>query len=105
MFHLMSNYYEKMKFEMELRGYSPHTKKHYLSHVRLLESFCNKPLDKISPDEIKQYIIDNVHNLKHKVILLTTYSSGLRISEVLNLSISDIDSKNMLIRVRCGKGG
>ena len=43
-------------------------------------------------------------NVKHKAILLTAYSSGLRISEVLNLEISDIDSKNKLLRVRCGKG-
>jgi len=50
----MSNHYEKMKFEMELRGYSLHTQKHYLSHVRLLEKFSGKPPDQISPDEIKQ---------------------------------------------------
>ena len=43
-------------------------------------------------------------NLKHKTILLTTYSSGLRISETLNLRISDIDSSAMLIRVNHGKG-
>jgi len=41
MFCFMSNHYEKMKFEMELRGYSQHTKKHYLNHVRLLERFCS----------------------------------------------------------------
>lgn len=38
------------------------------------------------------------------MILLTTYSSGLRISETLNLRISDIDSKDMLLRVNQGKG-
>ncbi|MDA8210323.1 MAG: tyrosine-type recombinase/integrase [Clostridia bacterium] len=159
----MSNYYEQMKFEMELRGYSQHTKKHYLSHVRLLESYISKPLDQVSPEEIKLFlhhrikqgisysnidiacnafkvmfnsvlnrnwsddvivrprrqkklpyvlsrseilsIIERIPNVKHKAILLTAYSSGLRISEVLNLAVSDIDSKNMLIRVRCGKGG
>jgi len=45
-----------------------------------------------------------VRNLKHKTILLTTYSSGLRISETLNLRIADIDSGAMLIRVNHGKG-
>ena len=49
-------------------------------------------------------ITDQVQNLKHKTILLTTYSSGLRISETLNLRISDIDSVAMLIRVNHGKG-
>ena len=57
----------------------------------------------LSEDEILS-IMDQVLNLKHKTILLTTYSSGLRISETLNLRISDIDSKNMLIRVNHGKG-
>jgi site-specific recombinase XerD len=57
----------------------------------------------LSKDEILS-IIDQVDNLKHKVILLTTYSSGLRISETLNLHISDIDSKNMTLRINHGKG-
>ena len=43
-------------------------------------------------------------NIKHKTILLTTYSSGLRISETLDLRLSDIDSENMLLRVNQGKG-
>ncbi|MHB1043020.1 MAG: tyrosine-type recombinase/integrase [Eubacteriales bacterium] len=34
---------------------------------------------------------------------MTTYSSGLRISETLNLRVSDIDSKNMMIRVNQDK--
>jgi len=57
----------------------------------------------LSKDEILS-ITDQVQNLKHKMILLTTYSSGLRISETLNLRISDIDSVAMLIRVNHGKG-
>ena len=58
----------------------------------------------LSTDEILS-IMEYISNIKHKAILLTVYSSGLRISEVLNLVISDIDSKQMLIKVRCGKGG
>lgn len=159
----MPNYHEQMIFEMELRGYSTSTKKHYLSHIRLLEAHLNKPLDQVQPDEIKQFlhhrvkcgisysniniacnafkvmfncvlkrnwsdavivrpkrlkklpytlstdevvaILNQVSNLKHKTILATAYSAGLRISEVLNLSVFDVDSKNMLLKVRCGKGG
>ncbi len=158
----MSTYYEKMKFEMELRCYSQQTQKHYLNHVRLLERHFGKPVNQITPDDIRQYlhhriktgisysniniscnafklmfnsvlnrnfsddtivrpkklkklpyvlsndevlsILHHVSNLKHKTILHTAYSSGLRISEVLNLVSSDIDSQNMLIRVRSGKG-
>ncbi|MGB7531357.1 MAG: tyrosine-type recombinase/integrase [Halobacteriota archaeon] len=43
-------------------------------------------------------------NLKHKTILLTIYSGGLRVSEASRLRVSDIDSKRMLIRVNQGKG-
>ncbi|MEM6319701.1 MAG: site-specific integrase [Bacteroidota bacterium] len=43
-------------------------------------------------------------NTKHKAILMLLYSGGLRISEVPNLWITDIDSERMLIRVRQGKG-
>lgn len=61
-------------------------------------------LDILSKDEILS-IFNHISNLKHKTILLTIYSSGLRISEALNLKCSDIDSNNMLIKVCNGKGG
>ncbi len=44
-------------------------------------------------------------NLKHKAILMLTYSSGLRISEAACLKITDIDSIRMMVRIRQGKGG
>jgi len=43
-------------------------------------------------------------NRKHKVVLMTTYAAGLRVSEVVNLRLDDIDSSRMTIRVRQGKG-
>lgn len=43
-------------------------------------------------------------NLKHKAILMTTYSAGLRLSEVCHLMPGDIDSTRMLIRVNHSKG-
>ncbi len=48
--------------------------------------------------------IRQVKNIKHKVIILLTYSSGLRLSELLNLKIKDIDSKRMQVFVRQSKG-
>jgi integrase/recombinase XerD len=44
-------------------------------------------------------------NLKHKAMLMITYSSGLRVSETARLKMTDIDSKRMTVRVRQGKGG
>lgn len=45
-----------------------------------------------------------VRNLKHRTILLTAYSAGLRVSEVVSLKVSDIDSDRMQIAIRGGKG-
>jgi integrase/recombinase XerD len=43
-------------------------------------------------------------NRKNKALLMTTYGAGLRVSEVVNLKLSDIDSSRMTIRVSQGKG-
>jgi site-specific recombinase XerD len=159
----MSELREKMKIDMELRGYSPGTIKGYIRQVSNFAIFYNKSpkflgekeirnylhycimerklseatvnfinaslkffytktlnrywnIDKISrikeskklpavlsPDEVKS-IFDVTENLKHKTILMTVYSAGLRVSEVCNLKITDIDSKNMQILIRKGKG-
>ena len=50
-------------------------------------------------------IINTPKNLKHRLILMTTYSTGLRASEVIHLKPEHIDSKKMLIKVEDGKGG
>lgn len=44
-----------------------------------------------------------LENRKHKAILFTVYSSGLRVSEVVNLKIADIDSGRMQIHIRHAK--
>jgi len=44
-------------------------------------------------------------NLKHKAMMMITYSSGLRVSETAKLRLTDIDSKRMTVRVSQGKGG
>lgn len=57
----------------------------------------------LTAKEIK-CMIDTVENLKHKCIVKLLYACGLRLSELLNLKISDIDSDSMLIMIRQGKG-
>jgi integrase/recombinase XerD len=42
-------------------------------------------------------------NLKHKAMLMITYSSGLRVSETARLRLTDIDSKRMTVRISQGK--
>jgi len=48
--------------------------------------------------------ISNIDNLKHKAIISIAYSVGLRVSEVINLMITDIDSKRMIIYINKAKG-
>jgi len=57
----------------------------------------------LSEEEIIS-ILNSIDNIKHKAIIMTIYSAGLRISEVIGLKIKDIDSKRMQIRVEQGKG-
>ena len=57
----------------------------------------------LSPEEIAA-ILDACHNLKHRAVLMTSYSGGLRLGETLALLPSDIDSTRMMIRIEQGKG-
>jgi site-specific recombinase XerD len=49
-------------------------------------------------------LLNVTRNIKHKCILTTIYSAGLRRSELINLKIEDIDSRRRLIRIRGAKG-
>jgi integrase/recombinase XerD len=57
----------------------------------------------LSESEVAK-MIDSVHKVLYKAVLMTMYSAGLRNSEVRNLKATDIDSKRMVIHVRNGKG-
>jgi integrase/recombinase XerD len=48
--------------------------------------------------------IKEIENLKHKSIIALAYSTGMRVSEVCNLKIADIDSARMIINIRNAKG-
>jgi site-specific recombinase XerD len=159
----MSELINRMRTDLELRGYSPITVKYYTREVGRFSGHFNKSPELLREDEIREYlhycitekqlyegtvnythsalkffytktlgrvwnvdklarmkegrrlpvvlsqseiksIFDATENLKHKAILMTIYSAGLRISEAARLKITDIDSKNMQLIVRQGKG-
>ena len=57
----------------------------------------------MSPEEVLQFL-GCIGSMKHRAILTTCYAAGLRISEVVTLKPTDIDSQRMVIRVDQGKG-
>lgn len=57
----------------------------------------------LSTEEVKR-IINSIENIKHRAIISTIYSCGLRISEAVNLKINDIDSSAMTVKIVNAKG-
>lgn len=57
----------------------------------------------LSKEEIKQ-MIESTENPKHKLLLSLLYSTGMRLSECVNLKIEDLELNEKLIWVRKGKG-
>jgi len=45
-----------------------------------------------------------LNNLKHKAIVFTAYSAGLRVSEVVHLKLKDVDSQRMTLFIERAKG-
>jgi integrase/recombinase XerD len=56
----------------------------------------------LSFDEVQRFFAA-ISSFKHRMILMTAYAAGLRISEVVALEVTDIDSQRMVIRVCQGK--
>ena len=84
----------------------------FFNHVAqqqiLIEYSLSRKVQKLPtvlPQEDICNIINATDNLKHRLILMTTYSGGLRASEVIALKPKNIESKKMLIKVEKGKGG
>ena len=112
----------------ELRNYQLHLVDHGVSPASLNSAICGlkfffgvtldrpeamakmKPVhlprklpEILSPDEVKR-LIAAAGNLKHQTALALAYATGLRVNEVVNLKVGDIDSQRMTLRVEQGKG-
>lgn len=57
----------------------------------------------LSKNEI-QLLFNSTYNLKHLTILAVIYSCGLRVSELINIKINDIDNNRMVIHIKKAKG-
>jgi site-specific recombinase XerD len=110
--------------ESKIKGWllstdSINSRKHKLSAIKLFYSLTGKqPLkfryieyprsEKRLPKVIdKDFLLDKIskiENIKHKSIISLAFSTGLRVSELINLKIEDIDSKRMIININQAKG-
>jgi Site-specific recombinase XerD len=62
------------------------------------------PLPKVLSKEDVAKVLSSTENIKHKTMLSLIYSCGLRRNELINMQITDIDSKRNVINIRHAKG-
>jgi integrase/recombinase XerD len=70
---------------------------HIVNHTQFIHVPRKLPVV-LSPEEVARFL-DAAPGLKYKVALSVAYGAGLRVSEVVALKVSDIDSKRMVIRI------
>lgn len=101
------------------RGASASTVKMYVATLRFLYGVTlarpaevqNIPWPRVAQKlpavidrEHVQALLSKLEPLKYRMVVMTAYGTGLRISEILALEIRDVDGKAGLIHVRHGKG-
>ena len=87
----MKFYYEQVLEREKFFWEIPRPKKHLI-------------LPKVLGEEELRRLFAAANNLKHKAILFAAYSAGLRVSEVINLRLQDIDRERKQLFVYCSKG-
>ncbi len=100
------------------KNYSPQTINLYLNAIKFFYREVLKIPQKInlkfakqtkklpivlSKEEIKN-VIKSIKNPKHKLIISLAYGSGLRVSEIVNLKINDINLEELTIHLKNAKG-
>ena len=158
----MGKYRDRMERDLQIRGFSPHTRQCYLGRMKAFVGHFMRPPDQLTLEDIHTYqlhltrerkvswavfnqsvaalrffygvtleqdwdirripyqktgrklpvvlsqgevraILQTLKNLKHRALLMTVYAAGLRVSEVVNLRVEDIDSARRMLRIEQGK--
>lgn len=84
-------YYEKVLMQERKTYYLPRPKK-------------PEKLPNVLTEEEVVRLLQAVDNLKHKCMMMLIYSGGLRLGEVVNIRVADINVAQMLLFVKGGKG-
>jgi len=71
-------------------------------HLRIVKQVQKLPVV-LTPEEVL-LLLESAPGPRDKAALAVAYGAGLRLSEITNLKVSDIDSKRMLLRIEQGKG-
>src|SRR6266849_5142358 len=88
-----------------LRFFYTHTLNRKISMERIPFPRRERKLPLILSREEVKALLEAPDNLRHRTLLAMMYGCGLRVWEVTQLKVSDIDSTRNLMRVRHGKGG
>jgi integrase/recombinase XerD len=56
-------------------------------------------IESFSQEEITQ-LFANIKNIKHKLLLLLVYNSGLKTNEIIHLEVTDVDTVNQCLHIR-----
>lgn len=72
--------------------------------IKLKSPKISKKLPVVLTKEEIRLLINSIKNKKHKLIVMLLYSSGLRVSEMLNLKVGDLELGEGIGWVRSGKG-
>lgn len=79
-----------------------HSKQFDLSYIERPKE--GNPLPVVLSLEEVERLLNGIRNIKHRAMLSVIYSAGLRMGELIDLKISDIDSTRMVIHIKKAKG-
>jgi integrase/recombinase XerD len=126
--------FKKLQTELKLRGFSGQTSRMYLFYNNKFIEYIKKSPEDVTQDDIKEFLAhkmsdhslsnasitlikaclkffytgmlgkDNTTNEKHRLLIECLYSTGLRLSECINLKFRDLDLNDGIGWVRMGKG-
>lgn len=109
---------EKYLSQLHAKSMSPFTMNQYHMSLKLLQTGVNNSEWQIKFPYIKRHrrlpivltkneiekVMLNIANLKHKMLIAIAYGAGLRVSEVINLKVQDMDWERKMISIVHGKG-